>query len=130
MSTSRAPTGLLRPVIATVGLHSCLLGAAMLVAPLTFTRVIGFPEAGAAFFPSQAGIFLLTLGVCYLLALRDRAMTKVIVISKSFAVVFLVTHAVLPGGVPILWAAAAGDAGMLAVTVLALRKELEHGTAS
>jgi len=86
----------------------------MLVEPLSMARLLGFTEAPAPFFASQSGVFLLVLGVCYLLALRERPLLKVIVVSKAFAVVFLVTHAAFLDAPPIIWAAAAGDGSMLA----------------
>jgi len=95
----------------------------MLFAPTFTTRFFGFPESSFPFFPSQSGIFLVVLGVCYLLALRDTAFVRVIVVSKVSAVAFLVVHAGLLGGPDILWAAAAGDGAMLAAVLVALSVE-------
>lgn len=109
-------------MIAFIGAYSCLLGVALLIAPRAFLRLTGFPEPNAIFFPSQAGIFLLVLGICYLLALAEPALVTVILISKGAAVIFLVVHAAVLGAPPIVWAAAAGDGAMLAALLAALRR--------
>jgi len=117
----RGPGGLLRVVVVLIGVHSCALGLALLFAPLAMTGWLGF-EAEAAFFPAQSGAFLLILGVCYLLALRDRALIAVIVVSKVIAVFFLVAHAAFLDAPPMVWAAATGDAAMLVVLLVTLRR--------
>lgn len=106
-----------------IGIHSCVLGIAMLSLPVELPRFMGFRSEPAPFFASQSGIFLLLLGVCYLLALRDRALLTTIVVSKAFAVAFLVVHAAFLGAPALIWAAAAGDASMLAVIVTLMRME-------
>ena len=130
MSSRRAPTGLLRVVIVVIGAHSVLLGLALLSAPMDFTRFIGFPEAASTFFPSQSGAFLLALGICYLLALRDRVLVWTILVSKSVAVVFLLTHFQFLDAPPSVLAAAVGDFAMLSATVGALVLEGRGGTDS
>ncbi|OGG45202.1 MAG: hypothetical protein A3F84_07485 [Candidatus Handelsmanbacteria bacterium RIFCSPLOWO2_12_FULL_64_10] len=94
----------------------------MLFAPHFMVRVFGFSQTASIFFPSQGGIFLLILGVCYLLALREPALVKVILISKAFAVVFLFAHAAFLSAPPSIWAAAAGDTAMLVALSAALFK--------
>jgi hypothetical protein len=81
---------------------------------------MGFPPPVPLFFASQSGIFLLILGICYLLALVEPGFVKVILISKAFAVVFLVVHVGFFSAPPIIGAAAAGDAAMLAALSMAL----------
>ena len=102
-----------RGLIAVIGIHSSLLGIIMLSAPQFMLRTFGFSETVPIFFPSQSGVFLLILGVCYLLALREPAYVKVILISKAFAVVFLFVHATFLSAPPIIWAMFAGDGAML-----------------
>lgn len=104
---------LLQAVIALIGLHSCALGVVMLFAPRFMLRMFGFSLSIPIFFPSQSGIFLLILGVCYLVALIEPGFVKVILISKAFAVLFLFTHAAFLSPPPMIWAAGAGDATML-----------------
>ncbi len=118
--TSLSPV---RTLAALIGAHSCLLGVAMLVAPGTMLGLLGFGETGPPFFLSQSGIFLLILGVCYLMAVTDPAMVKVILLSKAFAVLFLFVHAGFLGAPRIIWAAGAGDLAMLLAMVAALRYE-------
>ncbi len=109
-----------RWLVFLIGLHSCILGCLMLFAPEFMLAVFGFESQRQLFFTSQSGIFLLILGVCYLLALRFSQLILVILVSKGFAVVFLSTHAGLLGAPPSIWAAAAGDATMLVLLSLAL----------
>ena len=128
MTTSVAPTGLLRLVVLLVGVHSLLLGLTMLVAPLAFTSFVGFPPAGSAFFPAQAGAFLVALGVCYLLALGNRSLIWTILVSKGVAVVFLFTQALFLGAPPSVLAAGLGDLAMLLATLGALTIERRRAT--
>ena len=110
-----------RRVILLIAIHSCVLGAFLLVAPRFVLSILGVETAEYPFFASQAGLFLLILGVCYLLALKVPELILVILISKTAAVVFLVIHALLLTAPPLTWAAAAGDAVMLGGVVWALR---------
>jgi len=87
----------------------------MLAAPRHMGALLGLEMGPSIFFASQAGIFLLALGACYLQALRHPDLICVIVISKSLAVLFLVAHAAFLGAPTIIWAAAAGDGAMLAL---------------
>jgi hypothetical protein len=113
---------LLAALVALIGVHSCVLGGAMLFAPLWMAHALGFEEPASPFFPSQSGIFLLVLGGCYLLALRRPALVAVIVVSKALAVPFLVIHAAFLDAPPSIWAAAAGDGSMLAALLLVLSR--------
>ena len=113
---------LLSSVILLVGLHSCALGSALLIAPRFALAAAGFADPDSIFFPSQSGIFLLILSFCYLRALTVPSFVWTILVSKTLAVAFLLVHLMLPGTRPILWLAAAGDATMLAAVVFALRR--------
>jgi hypothetical protein len=113
---------LTRTVVLLIGLHSCSLGLLMLFLPLWTLRLLGFGDPGPLFFPSQSGIFLLILGVCYLGALRRPDLVIVILVSKAMAVAFLTVHAAFLGAPSMVWAAAAGDATMLAAILWALRR--------
>jgi hypothetical protein len=124
--TGIAGTSPVRTLAALIGAHSCLLGLAMLLAPRTMLGLLGFGEAGPPFFLSQSGIFLLILGICYLMAVTDPSMLKVILVSKAFAVLFLFVHAAFLGAPRIIWAAGAGDLAMLLALVAALRYERSH----
>lgn len=112
-----ASPALHRLVVLLVGIHSCVLGLLMLLLPRFTLGLMGYGEPGDLFFPSQSGIFLLILGACYLLALREPALETVIVVSKALAVAFLAVHAAFLGAPPVIWAAAAGDGAMLAAVL-------------
>ncbi|MBI2833401.1 MAG: hypothetical protein HYX76_03120 [Acidobacteria bacterium] len=113
---------LVRIVVGLIGIHSCVLGLLMLLIPGVMLRAAGFPEPMPIFFPSQTGIFLLILGVCYLLALSQATLISVIVIAKACAVAFLFVHAAFLSAPPVIWAAGAGDAMMLIVLTAALAR--------
>ena len=133
MNATRAPTGLLRAVVALIGVHSVLLGLAMLFFPMSFSKLVGFPPAASSFFPSQSGAFLLALGICYLLALRDRALVWTILVSKTVAVLFLLTHALFLDAPPSVLAAGVGDFAMLSATLWAMsveRPTTRHGSST
>lgn len=117
-----------RVLIALIGIHSCVLGVLMLAAPHFMLRMFGFPAQMTLFFTSQSGIFLLILGILYLLAIVEPAFIWSILISKLFAVPFLVVHAALLGAPLSIWAAAAGDGFLLlAMTaVLMWPRQLAH----
>ncbi len=121
---------LVRGLIWFIGVHSSVLGIVMLLAPRFMLRTFGFPETVPVFFPSQSGIFLLILGVCYLLALREPAFVRVILISKAFAVIFLFTHAAFLSAPPIIWAMFAGDGTMLVALSAALVRRRRAGRSS
>ncbi len=116
-----------RLLVLLVGLHSCALGLLMLLAPLRTLGLMGFAETGPPFFPSQSGIFLLILGICYLGALVRRDLVWVIVISKALAVAFLLVHASFLGAPPVIFAAAAGDGAMLALVLWGLGRDRRTG---
>ncbi len=109
-------------LVGLIGIHSCVLGVIMLVAPRFMLNMFGFSESIPIFFPSQSGIFLLILGICYLRALIEPAMVKVIVLSKAFAVPFLFIHAAFLSAPPSMWAAGAGDATMLVIVCVVLAR--------
>ena len=111
---------MVRIIITLIGLHSVLLGGLMMAQPRWVLGLLGFPGEIPIFFPSQSGIFLVILGISYLLALVEPAFIKIILYSKACAVFFLVAHAAFLGAPPIIWAAAVGDGGMLALMSTAL----------
>lgn len=116
-------------LILLVGAHSCVLGLVMLFAPHFMLATFGFPASTPIFYPSQSGIFLLILGVFYLRALRVPSFVWTIIVSKVLAVGFLFVHVVFLGAPSIIWAAAAGDAAMLAAVavMLARHRKMESG---
>lgn len=121
---------LLRLLIALVGVHSLVLGTAMLVATRFLLATFGFPAEGSIFFATQSGVYLVILGVLYLGALSVPPFVWSIVLSKTLAVIFLLVHAAFAGAPPIIWLAAAGDAGMLAAVVVLLLRHRRLAAAS
>lgn len=117
----------LRWLILLVGAHSCLLGLAMLLAPRLMAEALGFEASVPVFFPSQSGIFMLILGVFYLRAIADPAYVWTILVSKALAVAFLLMHVLFLSAPPIIWAAGAGDAAMLAAVALLVRRNRRPG---
>lgn len=109
-------------LILLVGIHSCVLGLVMLFAPRFILATFGFPATVPIFFPTQSGIFLLILGLCYLRALVVPSFVWTIVVSKALAVLFLLVHVAFLGAPPIIWAAGAGDAAMLVAVAVLLRR--------
>ncbi len=113
---------LLRLLILLVGIHSFILGVAMLFATRFMVATLGFATSTPPFFPSQSGIFMLILGLFYLYALVEPSFVWTIIVSKAFAVMFLFVHVIFLAAPPIIWAAGAGDATMLIAVALMLRR--------
>jgi hypothetical protein len=113
---------LVERLIVLIGAHSCILGLLMLFVPRYMMRLMGLDPSIPLFFPSQSGVFLLIIGICYLLALRQPAFEVIIPISKSFAVIFLTVHCLFLGAPSIIWAACFVDALMLAAFSAALSR--------
>ncbi len=113
-------------LIALIGTHSVILGAAMLFFPAATLALFGWQYDELMFFPSQTGIFLTLLGGSYLAAIRHRPFIWLILISKATAVIFLVTeHIILGPESPLtVLAAAIGDGlmGATLATIIILKK--------
>lgn len=105
---------LLQGLIAVVALHSLLLGGAMLADPHRTLNLAGWDYDGDRFFPAQCGIFLVILGLGYVVAVRHRAYAWGLVASKVIAVLFLAGELLRGSGPPMLLAAAGVDASMAA----------------
>jgi hypothetical protein len=128
------PAFLKRLSILVVGVHSIVLGVAMLFAPIRFLSLARwpYPPAHDPFFASQSGIFLIILGVAYLAALRHGVLVWLIVGSKLAAVLFLFGHGLF-GGAPfqvMLLGAADACLGLLVVAgVMAEQSARAHASA-
>jgi len=83
----------LRVVTLAVAAHSVTLGVCLLSFPGWTLRLVGWDYSGPIFWPSQAGLFLIILGVAYSAASQSRAMAWLLVGSKGSACVFLMAHA-------------------------------------
>jgi len=75
-------------VVAIAG-HSLALGLSLLFFPRWVLQLVGWQYAGPVFWPSQAGLFLVILGVTYAWAVRLRPLLWLVIGSKVSAVVFL-----------------------------------------
>ncbi len=107
-------------VILAIGTHSVGAGLALLLFPSATLELVGWQYRGPQFWPSQAGLFLLILGLLYLAALWSPTYIWTIILSKGLAVPFLVVQALyLHADGPVLLLAA-GDGLMAAALALAL----------
>jgi hypothetical protein len=79
----------LHAVVLAVAAHSIGLGLSLLFFPAWALRLVGWHYTGPVFWPSQAGLFLVILGVAYACALRLRPLVWLIIGSKAGAVLFL-----------------------------------------
>jgi len=105
-------------LVIAIALHSILLGAAMLLFPTRTLEMFGWEYDGPTFFPSQAGIFLLLLGVAYAGGIHHRPFAFFLVGSKACAVIFLVVQYFINQHQGVVLVAAALD-GMMGAAVAA-----------
>jgi hypothetical protein len=121
----RRPEFWFRAVLTLAGLHSLVLGTAMLFSPRIVLGQLGWNSTASEFFPAQSGLFLVILGGVYLAALAHRPFAWVLVGSKAAAVVFLVAETVA-GHCPAWMLVVAGLDGTMGVAaaaaLLALRR--------
>ncbi len=76
-------------LVLVVAGHSASLGLALLLFPRWALQFVGWPYDGQVFWPSQAGLFLVILGVVYASAIRVRPAVWLLIGSKASAIVFL-----------------------------------------
>lgn len=80
-----------RWLIVLIALHSIGIGAMLLAAPAWAVSFAGWREVTPLFFPRQAGVFHVVVGMGYLIEyVRYRGIT-LLVTAKSIALVFLLT---------------------------------------
>ena len=116
-----------RWVVVLVILHTLIVGAFLLAAPAFAARFGGWGEASPLFFPTQAGIFHVVLGVAYFIEYFKYKGVTILVSAKAMAVLFLGTWTFLgaPWVVPF---SALGDGLMgLAVFWIHFRMALTDG---
>jgi len=116
----RTRTRALNLVILGVAAHSVFLGVCLLSFPTWSLKLVGWEYAGEIFWPSQAGLFLIILGVAYGTALRVRALVWLLIGSKACAVVFLLAHVIWLGAPPLAGLLGIVDGSMGLVTGLLL----------
>jgi len=105
-------------VIAAVALHSFVLGVALMFMPLRSLSLLGWDNAGSAFFVSQAGLFLLILSACYMASIWCRPYLWLLLGSKVSAVLFLVGTFIAGLAPPIVLLTAAVDGAMAAAVAI------------
>ena len=107
--------------ILLVGLHSMLIGIFIFFFTELFYRLFFQAEIQNFFFVRQAGLFLFCLGLFNLAILKDlqryHYFVKVIIATKMFATLFLISNAHLATFPTIIYLAAVGD-GLMAVLLL------------
>lgn len=72
-----------------VALHSLIVGALLLFAPAWATHFGGWPAASPLFFPRQAGVFHFVVVVGYLNEYWRYGGVRLLVITKTIALLFL-----------------------------------------
>ncbi len=99
-----------------MSLHSIVLGIAVyfLTNYLLVLQELYPSGNGSLFYPRQAGVFLVILGIAYALAAgnpdRRKSMVFLSIFSKAIAILFLFTEIVVRGAPPVIIAAGVGDA--------------------
>ena len=109
---------LLSLLLAAVAAHSIVLGVVMLASPFWMLSNFGWEVSDSRFFPAQSGLFLLILGIVYAVAIRDRSLVWIVILSKAFAVAFLVGEALGGSCPPVVYVTAVIDGSMGAAVAL------------
>jgi hypothetical protein len=108
-------------LVLLIGLHSLFLGIFIFFFTELFYALFFSAEIENFFFVRQAGLFLFCLGLFTLAIVvemkRYYYFVKVIIVVKSLAFLFLVSHAHLAVWPPIIYAAAVGD-GLMALLLI------------
>lgn len=106
----------LRALILMVGAHSIVLGIAIYFATDGFYRLFFNASVENLFFVRQSGLFLILMGMFYLVPLRDpekyRAIIILTIVTKLLAVVFMIANAGHTPAPGMILLAAAGDGAM------------------
>ncbi len=95
-----------------VAIHSILVGICLIVSPVTFIELLGFPMK-EKFYATQGGVFHLVVSVAYLMAARDIFAGKNLIVfsisAKAIATVFLFTYYVAVNPILLVLLSGAGD---------------------
>lgn len=106
----------LRALILMVGAHSIILGMAIYFATDSFYRIFFNAAVDNLFFVRQSGLFLILMGMFYLVPLRDPEKYRIIIlltiVTKILAVVFMLANAGHTPAPGMILLAAAGDGSM------------------
>jgi hypothetical protein len=96
-------------LILAIAAHSIVLGVLLLCVPVWTLNLVGWEYGGEMFWPSQAGLFLIILGIAYAAAVRVRAFAWLAVGSKASAFAFLVVSPAVLGAPTIAALMGCGD---------------------
>ena len=108
-------------IVLFIGFHSLILGFAMVFEPIQTLKLFGWDYEGPMFFPTQTGVFLALFGILFLTFLRYRNLIWFIALSKSTAVLFLVSQKfVLGSDAPVTVLVAAILDGLMGASVAAI----------
>ena len=99
-------------VVGAVALHSLILGTVLLLFPARTLHLAGWDYDGPLFFPAQAGIFLIILGIAYTIGIWRRSFVWFLIGTKAVAVIFLVSQYLAGTGPALLLLAAVLDGVM------------------
>jgi hypothetical protein len=117
--TLRTRSLALNLTILGVAAHSVVLGLCLLSFPTWTLRLVGWEYSGEVFWPSQAGLFLIILGVAYGAAIRFRPLVWLLIGSKACALVFLLAHVTWLGAPRLAGLLGVGD-GLMGLTIAVL----------
>jgi len=110
-----------RVFVILVALHTFAVGAGLFFVPEWALRFGGWQVIPPLFFPRQAGIFHFILGIAYLEEHRRFGGIALLVLAKSFAVVFLLGAALLSTVPWFVLVAGIGD-GLMALVAWLLHR--------
>lgn len=79
-------------LVLLIGLHSLILGFAMVFLPTRTLGLFGWDYQGPMFFPTQAGVFLILFGILFMIFIWYRRLIWFIIVVKSAAVIFLLSQ--------------------------------------
>jgi hypothetical protein len=105
-------------VVLAVAAHSIVLGVLLLCVPVWTLNLVRWGYNGEMFWPSQAGLFLIILGIAYAATVRIPAFVWLTIGSKAGAFVFLVASPALLGAPKIAGLMGCGD-GLMGLAVAA-----------
>jgi hypothetical protein len=117
-----------RVYVILVALHTFAVGAGLFFVPGWALRFGGWQVIPPLFFPRQAGIFHFILGIAYLEEHRRSGGVSLLIMAKTFAVVFLLGATVLADVPWFVTAAGVGD-GLMALVAWLLHRRARSAAA-
>lgn len=115
-----------RPLVVLIAAHTYGVGLALLFLTRWGAALGGWPEVEPLFFARQAGVFHLVLGTVYLVECFRYRSVLLLVVAKSFAVVFLGALTAM-GGVPWVVPLSGAADGLMGLLVVVVRRRGGRG---